>query len=72
METTFVQEYTVQLWDYTAFYTQKSYSETIRLVKFWDEEDEQGFIYLTNAKHIPAIQVAELYKNRWQVELFFK
>lgn len=56
----------------TSFYTQKSYPETIRLVRFWDEEDEREFIYLTNAKHIPALQVAELYKNRWQVELFFK
>ena len=44
----------------------------IRLVRFWDEEYEREFIYLTNAKHIPALQVAELYKNRWQVELFFK
>ncbi len=41
-------------------------------MRFWDEEDEREFIYLTNAKHIPALQVAELYKNRWQVELFFK
>ena len=56
----------------TGFYTQKSYPETIRLVRFWDEEDEREFIYLTNAKHIPALQGAELYKNRWQVELFFK
>lgn len=56
----------------TGFYTQKSYPEMIRLVRFWDEEDERKFIYLTNAKHIPALQVAELYKNRWQVELFFK
>lgn len=50
----------------------KSYPEMIRLVRFWDEEYEREFIYLTNAKHIPALQVAELYKNRWQVELFFK
>lgn len=56
----------------TGFYTPKSYPETIRLVRFWDEEDEREFVYLTNAKHIPALQVAELYKNRWQVELFFK
>lgn len=56
----------------TGFYTQKSYPETIRLVRFWNEEDEREFVYLTNAKHIPALQVAELYKNRWQVELFFK
>lgn len=54
------------------FYTPKSYPETICLVRFWDEEDKREFIYLTNAKHIPALQVAELYKNRWQVELFFK
>lgn len=53
----------------TGFYTQKSYPETICLVRFWDEEDEREFVYLTNAKHIPALQVAELYKNRWQVEL---
>lgn len=33
----------------TGFYTQKSYPETIRLVRFWDEEDEREFIYLTNA-----------------------
>ena len=56
----------------TGVYTQKSYPETIRFERFWDEEDESEFIYLTNAKHIPALQVAELYKNRWQVELFFK
>ena len=48
----------------TGFYTQKSYPETIRLVRFWDEEDEREFVYLTNAKHIPALQVAELFKNR--------
>ena len=62
-------DYEIEL---TGFYTQKSYPETIRLVRFWDEEDEREFIYLTNAKHIQALQVAELYKNRWQVELFFK
>ena len=42
------------------------------MVKYWDEEDQREFVYLTNAKHISALQVADLYKNRWQVELFFK
>ena len=40
--------------------------------KYWDEEQEREFIFITNAMHISALQVAELYKNRWQVELFFK
>ena len=44
----------------------------IRLVRFWNEKDERELIYQTNAKHIPALHVAELYKNRWKVEPFFK
>ena len=56
----------------TGFYSKQYYSESLRLVKYWDEQQEREFVFLTNATHISALQVAELYKNRWQVELFFK
>ena len=56
----------------TGYYPNKRYPEQLRLVRFWDAEQEREFTFLTNAFHISSLQVAELYKNRWQVELFFK
>jgi transposase len=54
------------------YYPSQFYPEHLRLVRYWDEEQEREFVFLTNAMHISALQVAENYKNRWQVELFFK
>ncbi len=56
----------------TGYNSQKHYTEPLRLVRYWDSEQEREFVFLTNATHISAQQVADLYKNRWQVELFFK
>ena len=50
----------------------KKYPEKLRLVKFYDEEQDREFAFLTNAFHLSALEVADLYKNRWQIELFFK
>ena len=41
-------------------------------MRYYDEEQDREFVFLTNATHISSLVVAELYKNRWQVELFFK
>lgn len=56
----------------SGFYAQKDYPDKMRRVKYHDEETEKNFVFLTNNFDIPALTVAELYRNRWKVELFFK
>ena len=56
----------------TRYYPHQYYPESLRLIHYWDNESNKEFTYLTNAKHLTAQQIANLYKNRWQVELFFK
>jgi hypothetical protein len=54
------------------FYTSKNYPEKIRKVKFFDAENKKTLIFLTNNFDLSALQIALLYKQRWQIELFFK
>jgi len=56
----------------TGFYVSKQYPEKIRRVKYYDKETQRTFVYLTNNFELSAIEIAFLYKNGWQVELFFK
>jgi hypothetical protein len=56
----------------TGFYTSKDYPEKLRRVKYYDKENDRTFVFLTNNMEVTAAQVALLYKNRWQIELFFK
>ena len=50
----------------------RKYPEKLRLVRFHDREQDRDFSFLTNAFGLPALKVADLYRSRWQVELFFK
>lgn len=58
--------------------TMGKYPDKIRRVIYWDEENKRKFIFFTNAfaederLDISPMMVAELYHNRWQIELFFK
>ena len=61
-----------QIGKLTGFYVSKDYPVKIRRVKYYDLESKRNFIFLTNNTDLTAEQIALLYKNRWQVELFFK
>ncbi len=53
-------------------YAAKDYPQKMRRIKFWDAETGKVLVFLTNNFHIDATEVAQLYKHRWKIELFFK
>ena len=56
----------------TGFYSLKDYPDKLRRVKYYDAETEKTLVFLTNNFSLPALTIAQLYRCRWQVELFFK
>jgi len=50
----------------------RDYPEKLRRIKYYDAENDQYYVFLTNNFTLPALVIAALYKYRWQVELFFK
>lgn len=54
------------------YLSEKKYPELFRLIRYYDEEDYREFTFLTNATHVSALDIANLYKKRLLVELFFK
>ena len=54
------------------YYPKKEYPDKLRRIKYYDQEKDQEFIFLTNNNSLTALEVAMLYKKRWEVELFFK
>jgi transposase len=54
------------------FYAAQDYPEHLRRIRFKDPESGKSLIFLTNNTTLPPLTIAALYRNRWQVELFFK
>jgi len=54
------------------FYARKNYPEKLRRVRYFDAVNNKRLVFLTNNFTLSALTIAELYRCRWQVELFFK
>ena len=56
----------------TAINSVKAYPDTLRRISYLDVETRKRFKFLTNNFTLPALTIAQIYKCRWEVELFFK
>jgi len=56
----------------TGFYTSKKYPDKLRRIKYYDDELGKTLVFLTNNFTYSSETVAQLYKERWKIELFFK
>jgi len=54
------------------YYSAKAYPEYLRRVSFFDAEHGQYYVFLTNNFSLPALTIAQAYKQRWKIEIFFK
>ena len=62
-------DYTIKL---TGYKTKRFYPEAFRLVKYYDCETDEELDFITNNFDVKALDVANIYRNRWQIETFFK
>src|SRR5262245_604605 len=56
----------------SSFYPRRSYPQELRRIGYYDPQTGKALVFLTNNFTLPALAVAQLYRCRWQVELFFK
>ncbi len=54
------------------FYAKKDYPEKLRRIRYFDADNNKTLVFITNNFTLPALTIADLYRCRWQVELFFK
>jgi IS4 transposase len=58
--------------EFTGYQTHKKYPKPLRIIRFFDSESEKELEFLTNDFELDAITITEIYKARWDIELFFK
>jgi len=56
----------------TVYKFEHDYPAVLRRIEFYEEEQDRVFVFITNALSLDALEVTNLYKSRWQIELFFK
>jgi len=54
------------------FYPSQDYPAALRRIGYFDIETKKKFVFLTNNLALPSLTIAQLYKYRWQIEIFFK
>lgn len=52
--------------------SKRLYPDQLRLVEYYDTEKDLFLVFLSNNFEVSALEIARLYKNRWQIEVFFK
>ncbi len=52
--------------------SKKLYPQILRMVEYYDDDKDVLLVFLTNNLEVSALEVARLYRNRWQIEVFFK
>lgn len=52
--------------------SKRLYPDKLRMVEYYDDEKDMVFVFITNNFEVTALDVARLYRNRWQIEVFFK
>ncbi|MGL5683794.1 MAG: transposase [Marinifilaceae bacterium] len=52
--------------------SRKLYSKKMRMIVFYDLDKDEEFKFITNNQDISSLEITYIYKNRWQIEVFFK
>ena len=61
-----------QIIELQGFYARKDYPDRLRRIRYYDAEKKKRLIFLTNHFTLPAFTIAQLFRCRWKIELFFK